>query len=299
MANILISGGAGLIGRALSSFLKKQGHNVSILSRNKNKCDKDFFYWNPAKGEIENEALLDVDVLINLAGANIAEKRWTEYRKKEILESRLTPLKFLYEKFKLTNNAPKTVISASGAGFYGNHSSEKIFTEKDEAGTDFLAQVCKKWEDEADKFHNLGSRIVKLRIGAVLSKEGGALKKMLPLFNLGLGSAIGSGKQTFPYIHINDLVSVINKIVINENIKGTFNCVADDFISNFDFSKQLAESLQKPFFLPNVPAFFLRILLGDLSEMILTGNKISNKKLKDNGIRLQYGTIQKALNELF
>lgn len=300
MKKILITGGSGLVGSYLIKNLKDDNCELRVLSRNKDaESDAAVYFWDWRKKEIEEEALKDLDVIINLAGANIAAKLWTEERKKEILKSRTETLELLFEKCKTLNTKPATLISASAIGYYGNSRDLKFYTEKDRPSSDFLGSVCKEWEEKAEKFTELGTRVVKLRIGAVLAKEGGILKKLTPLFKCGLGASLGSGTQIFSYIHIADLVDIIKFAMENEEISGSYNAVSPEVINNFEFSRSMANVMKRALIVPSVPAFFLKMILGELSEMLINGNKVSSDKIIKAGYEFKYPTIAKALVEIF
>lgn len=300
MKKILITGGSGLIGSYLINDLKNQDCEIRVLSRNREfKTDAKVYYWNWQSKQIDNEVFKDLDVIINLAGANIASKHWTEERKKKILESRTGTLNFLYEKCKELETKPKTLISASAVGYYGIGKEVKIFTEEDAPSDDFLGTVCKEWEEKADQFSNLDTRVVKLRIGTVLAKEGGMIKKLIPLYKCGLGAYFGSGSQILSYIYILDLVNMFRFAIENENLSGSYNAVSPEILSNFEFSRSLANAMNRPLLVPAVPAFFLKMILGELSEMLINGNKISAEKIIDAGFEFKYPTVAKALVEIF
>lgn len=298
MKVVAITGGTGFIGKYLTKSLIDNNFEVRILSRNKNLAlKKGFYYWNPFLGEIDEKVLHNVDIVINLAGANISSKRWTEKRKIEIIESRTIPLNFLYEKFKSIEKKPNSLISVSAVGYYGTKQSEKVFVESDPPGDDFLGQVCVKWEKSADKFNTLGSRVVKLRIGAVLGLDGGVIKKLYPIFNYGLGAVLGTGKQTFSFIQINDLINIFNFVLDNENIDGPYNTVSPDIVTNNDFSQLLAKAMNKKIILPNIPSSILKLVLGELSDMLLNGNAISSQKLINEGFQFEYSKLDNALGK--
>ncbi|MBG7629507.1 MAG: TIGR01777 family protein, partial [Bacteroidetes bacterium] len=207
MINILVTGGTGLIGKQLCLLLRKKGYNIFILSRS-NADAPNTYYWNINDDYIEPKAIEEADFIIHLAGAGIADSRWTKTRKRELINSRIKSTKLLLQKVKELNPQLKGFIAASGIGYYGAITSEKIFTENDAVGTDFLATICKLWEKESMKFDAINIRTVIFRTGVVLSKNGGALDKISKPIKLGLGSVLGSGNQYVPWIHITDLCNM-------------------------------------------------------------------------------------------
>jgi len=299
MAVILISGGTGLVGKALTKRLIIEGHDIRILSRNPQSSSQlKSFYWNVEKNEIDEKAFEGVEHIVHLAGSGIADKRWTNARKQDIIDSRVNSMKLITDVVKKKNIKLKSFVGASAIGIYGMTTSEKIFSETDNGTDDFLTQSCTQWENSYQQIQTLSSKNCIIRIGVVLSKDGGALKKLLPLFQLGLGSAVGSGKQYMPWIHIEDLVSVFHEALFNSNYNGIYNAVSSEKTTSDSFSKQLAKSLSKPFFLPRVPAFVLKLLFGEMANVLLEGSLISNQKLIHAGFQLKYPALSEALQEI-
>ena len=299
MAIILITGGSGLVGKALTKRLILEGHEVRILSRYPKSTDSiKSFFWNVEKNEIDEKAFENVEHIVHLAGSGIADKRWTIERKKDIIDSRVNSMKLITDVVKKKNIKLKSFVGASAIGIYGMTTSEKIFSETDNGTDDFLTQSCTKWENSYKQIQTLSSKNCIIRIGVVLSKDGGALKKLLPLFQLGLGSAVGSGKQYMPWIFIDDLVSVFYEALFNQNFSGIYNAVSSEHITNQQFSKQLSKSLSKPFFVPNVPSFLLKLLFGEMANVLLEGSRVSNQKLINTGFMLKYPSISDALNKI-
>ena len=298
MKTILVTGASGFIGQNLINFLKEKNFIVKSLSLSE-KQDENSYHWNPAEGKIDENALINTDIIINLAGANIAGKRWTIQRKKEIYDSRITSLNLLLKKCSEIEHYPEKIISSSAIGYYGFSNDNKVFTENSEPGSDFLSEVCVNWEKTADKFKDFDSKVVKLRIAAVLGKNGGALQKMLPIFKTGLGSAIGTGKQIFPFIYLKDLLEVFYFFIQNENLSGSFNTVSPQILTNYEFSKKLAANLQRPFFMPNVPAFVLKLMFGEMSDMLLNGNVVSSEKLQKAGFKFKFDNVDSILEDIF
>jgi len=299
MAKVLITGGTGLIGNHLRKDLLDKGYEVSILSRTKKNDNKiQTFLWDLDKNEIDQEAVNSVDYIIHLAGVNVSEARWTSKRKQLILDSRIKSGELILDNLHPKNNQLKAFITASGTGYYGAITSEKIFSEVDSAASDFLGQVCEKWEQVSDKFTEKGIRSVKIRTGVVLSKQGGALEKILIPVKLGIGSAIGSGKQYFPWIHMDDLCNIYIKAIEDTSMSGAYNAVSPEFSTNKQFTKTIAGYLKKPFWFPNIPSFVIRILFGEMSQILLTGSRISANKILNSGFTFQYPKLQDALKQL-
>jgi len=299
MDRVLVSGGSGLVGKALCEKLQAKGYDVAILSRSEN-AGGEFktFLWNPDKNEITPESIAFSDYIIHLAGANIVDKRWTAQRRKTILDSRVKSANVIFNQVQKQNKNLKAFISASAVGYYGAINSGKIFTENEDAACDFLGNTCHKWEQSSRQFKGMGIRIVVLRTGLVLTKEGGALSKMLIPVKMGLASAIGSGKQYVPWIHIEDLCELYINAIENNQIEGSINAVAPDFQTNQSFTQTLANVLQKPFWLPNIPSFVLKILLGGMSVLLLKGSRVSADKIITKGFTFKYPKLETALKDL-
>jgi len=300
MAVILISGGSGLVGKALCKRLLSDGHEVRILSRNPQANSRlKSFYWNVEKNEIDEKAFDGVEHIVHLAGSGIADKRWTDARKKDIIDSRVESIKLITDVVKKKKILLKSFVGASAIGIYGMVTSNKLFTETDKGKNDFLTETCIKWENAYQGIDSTSQKSCVIRIGVVLSANGGALKKLFPLFTLGLGSGVGSGKQHMPWIHIDDLVSVFYEGLFNPNFTGIYNAVSSEETTNQVFSKQLAISLSKPFFVPNVPAFMLKLLFGKMANVLLEGSRVSNQKLINTGFRFQFPTLNEAFKNIF
>jgi len=298
ISRVLIAGGTGLIGRHLSRRLQEHGYEVVILSRSKRNSDAALsYFWNPDKNEIQKEAINSCDYIINLAGANIGASRWTRKRKGEILESRINPAKLIFNNLD-SEHRLSAYITASAIGYYGAATSDKIFYESDSPANDFLGQTCKKWEDTADIFAHADIRTVKIRTGIVLSKNGGALAKLKVPIRLGIASAIGSGKQYMPWIHMDDLCNIYIQAIKDEEMAGPYNAVAPECLSNKEFTRKAAQALYKPFWFPNIPAFVLKLVFGEMSQMLLTGSRISPEKIESTGYTFQYPNLNSAFKEL-
>jgi uncharacterized protein (TIGR01777 family) len=296
---VLITGGSGLIGTNLSELLIGEGYNVNHLSRTKTGKEKyKTFTWDIEKGVIESEAVQSADYIVHLAGANIAAKRWTDKRKKKILESRTESSDLIYSKLAEGNHHVKAVISASGVGIYGAYTGDTLLTEESNFGNDFLAEVSKKWEAGIERIQTLGIRVVRLRIGIVLAKEGGALPKLLQPIKFGVGAPLGSGNQYYSWIHIYDLCRIFQEAIKNESMQGAYNAVAPNPLTNKDFTKVLASKVGRPLILPNIPSFAMKMILGELSNMVLGGNKVSSKKIKSEGFKFTFNDFGEALENI-
>lgn len=299
MATILITGGTGLIGRYLSKKLKDKGYSVAILGRVSHlNSDIPTYTWDLDKNEIEKEAIESADYIIHLAGANIGDKRWTARRKKLIIDSRVNTSRLIFDKIKTNKNGLKAFISASAIGYYGTITSDKIFSETDPPSSDFLGETCRQWEQLADNFEKLGIRTVKIRTGVVLTNQGGALAKIRMPINLGIGSAIGTGRQYMPWIHIDDLCGIYIKAIEETEMKGAYNAIAPAHQTNRDFTKTLAHILNKPFWLPNIPGIVMKIMLGEMSAILLKGSRVSSEKIIHAGYQFKFPDLESALVDL-
>ena len=291
MAKVLITGGTGLIGKRLTEMLIDKNHDVVILSRNPKKENE--YKWDISTNYIDKKALLNTEYIIHLAGAGIADKRWSVNRKKVIIDSRVNSANLLFRKIEELKIDLKGFISASGIGYYGTITSETIFLETDKVGNDFLADVCHKWEQAANQFSTKKTSVTILRTGIVLSKKGGALEKMkTPII-----TPLGSGKQYIPWIHIDDLCLLYIKALEN-NLEGIFNAVAPDNSTSYSFSKTLAKSLKRPFLPLGVPGFILKLIFGEMAIILLNGSRVSTKKTEKNKYSFRFSKLQKALSNL-
>ncbi len=300
MADVLITGGNGLIGKHLSGLLIKRGYRVSVLTRGeKNVSGLSFFHWDPEKKEIDIQALEIADFIVHLSGANLGEKRWTKRRKRELEDSRIETALLLHEKMKEIRKQPEAFISASAIGFYGSVSSEKIFHENDQCGTDFTGELCRKWENTAGRFEESGIRTVKVRTGIVLADRGGALSRIAALAKFGIAAALGSGNQYMPWIHIEDLCNIYIKAIEDTKMRGAYNAVAPMHCPNREFMKTVASALNRPFFMPNIPSFLIRSIFGEMSVILLEGSRVSCDKIINAGFTFRFPDLGSALNDLF
>ena len=289
---ILIAGGTGFIGKSLVHELHNAGHEVRILSRKSDAAN--VYIWNPAKKEIDVTAFKDVQVLINLCGSGIADQRWTSERKKDLHESRIGTNALLFSKIEHMP-ALEQFICASGINAYGFDIDNVQHPETDPFGTDFLSDLVKEWEKSADVFA-MKCPVVKVRTAVVLGREGGALKRMLPAIKMGIGSPLGSGNQYMPWIHVEDLVGFMIH-AMNHQLEGAYNAVAQ-CDSNKTFMRTLAQQLKKPFFFPAVPAFVMRLLFGEMADVLLKGTSASNQKVIKSGFVFKYPTLVAALKNV-
>ncbi|MBC7845955.1 MAG: TIGR01777 family protein [Flavobacterium sp.] len=297
--NVLISGGTGFIGKRLTSLLIEKGYSVSILSRSKKQdtTDISYYQWDISNQSIDEESVLKADFIIHLAGENIAEKRWTQDRKEAIVQSREQSVQLIYDVLKKNNKKIDAFVSASGIGIYGAINGSKICDENTSPANDFLGTTCQKWEAAADTIASLGIRVVKIRTGLVLGKDDGFLKKLAPIFKYRLGSALGSGKQYMPWIHVEDLCAIYFEALYNSTMNGAYNAAVYDNTTNASFSKTLAKIFGYSIWLPNVPAFLLKIILGEMAQIVLTGQRTSSEKIENAGFQFQYKVIENALRD--
>jgi len=295
--NVLISGGTGLVGSRLANLLISEGHQVRILSRAKTNIDRQIFHWDYKKGILDEDALIDLDVVVHLAGTSVADGRWTKNRKKDILDSRVKTAELIFQKINKRGQTLPTYISASGTGFYGNRPNEQL-SETSSKGSGFLTDVCDQWEKSASNFAQLGAKIYVNRIGIVLSTEGGYIGKMKELFRFGLGAELGSGKQIMSWIHIDDLVRIVSYQIDNKLDPGTYNSVAPQRLSHHDLMRQLAKKLGRKIWLPNVPKFALKILFGELSVELTASQDAYPERLINQKFPYQYNELTVALDNL-
>lgn len=305
MDTILITGGTGLVGKALGQSLLKKGYQVIILSRNAGKSSTiaglSYSQWNVEAQTIERQAIENADYIIHLAGAGVADKRWTKKRKQEIVESRVKSCKLIIDSLTNIPNKVQAVVSSSAIGWYGPDPvipNPQSFTEEAPAHDDFLGTTCKQWEESIEPVRQLGKRLVKLRTGIVLSTSGGALKEFIRPLRFGVAAVLGSGKQIISWIHIDDLVNMYIAAIENENLSGVYNAVAPEPVSNKVLTLQLAKS-RKKFFIPiHVPSFLLQLILGEMSVEVLKSATVNSSKIGQAGFHFKFGNISPALEDL-
>lgn len=297
-AKILITGGTGLVGTRLSEKLVQKGHTVTHLSRRANPNAKyPAHKWDIEKGEIDPKAL-EVDHIIHLAGAGVGDEKWTEKRKKVIYDSRVDSTRLLHDKVKESGIKLKSFLCASAIGYYGMDTGDQLVTETSPGANDFLAKVTNDWEAAATGFKDLDIPLAYVRIGVVFSSKGGALVKMAQPVKFGLGAALGSGKQYISWIHIDDICELIIWLIENKK-QGIYNGVAPNPLTNNEITKAIAHTLKKPLFLPPVPAFVLKMMLGEMSSIALGGNKVAAQKLVEEGFEFQFNDITSALSDIY
>jgi len=292
--NILITGGTGFIGTPLSRELRSSGHTVVVTTRRPSDV-KEKLTWNPPD-LIPPDVISNFDAVINLAGEPIAPGRWTKRRKKLIMSSRINTTHALVQSMRISNPKPKVLISASAIGYYGAHGDEFV-TEDMPPSSDFLAEVCKTWEEEALKAEELGVRVVLVRTGGVLESDGGALPQMMLPFRFFLGGAIGSGKQWFSWIHRDDVVGIIKYALENGTVSGPVNATAPVPVTNMDFSAALGKALNRPSWL-SVPGFIVKLTLGELGSVLLTGQRVLPEKALKAGYQFKYTEVNEALKTI-
>jgi uncharacterized protein len=302
MATILVTGGTGLVGKALTRQLTTMGYQCIVLSRNPGPAKDGIRYaaWNPDAGTIDEASLQAADYIIHLAGAGVADQRWSTARKKEILDSRVKSGELLVNKLATIPHKVKAVISASAIGWYGADPeipNPNPFTEERPPDTAFLGDTCRQWEESLQPLTGMHIRLVKLRIGIVLSKHGGALKEFLKPLRFGVAAVLGNGKQVVSWIHIDDLVNMFVFAITNEKTEGIYNATAPQPVSNRELTLTLAKA-NKSFYIPMpVPAFVLKIVMGEMSIEVLKSATVSSRKIQQAGFTFTYPGIREALEK--
>jgi uncharacterized protein (TIGR01777 family) len=297
--NVLITGGSGFIGKHLTQLLLEKGYSVSILSRHpiENTATISYYQWDVENQTIDEQSILEADVIINLAGENIAAKRWTKERKKAIVDSRVQSIQLIHDTLKKHNKKTPVFISASGVGIYGAKNSTKFCSEESPVEDDFLGMTCQKWEASADTIAALGNRTVKIRTGLVIGPNDGFLNKLIPIFKLKIGTTLGTGQQFMPWIHIKDLCHIYLKAIEDQEMTGAYNAVVGDSTTNEIFSTKLAKLFGYSIWLPHVPGFVIRLLLGEMAQLVLTGQRVSSNKLLKTGFVFQFTKLRLALRD--
>ncbi len=299
--NIVLTGATGFIGRSLIEALVKRGDELMILTRSSARKISEhsnihYVIWNPGDQTSVVKEIDGSDAVINLAGESIVGKRWTQGQKEKILQSRVSATQIIANSVKKASKRPQVLINASAVGYYGPHGNESL-TEDAKAGSDFLADLCKAWEAHAVRVEDFDVRVVRLRIGIVLDKNGGALKLMLLPFKMFIGGWLGSGNQWMSWIVREDLIRLIIFCLDNQAARGAINAVAPQAATNKAFSLVLAQVLKRPCLTP-VPSFALKILMGEVSEMLLTGQRVIPKKAQELGFSFRYPEIRNALETI-
>jgi hypothetical protein len=294
---ILVSGATGLIGTALVPSLEKAGHDVRRLSRTAG-ADGRTFRWDPGAREIDQRATEGVDAVVHLAGANVAEGRWTDARKRELRDSRVESTRLLVDALARSGGgSPRVFVSASGVGYYGD-TGDAAVGEDGAPGAGFLAELCRDWEAEAVRASDAGMRVVLLRTGAVLSSDGGAIAKLLRVFRRGLGGPAGSGDQWMSWISIDDMIRVVNEVLGDDSLGGPINATAPGCVRNRDFTAVLGRLLERPARV-RAPAFGLRLLFGQMAdETILASTRAEPRKLLGAGFEFLHPDVETALRAM-
>ncbi|HEY1115339.1 MAG TPA: TIGR01777 family oxidoreductase [Chitinophagaceae bacterium] len=305
METVMITGGTGLIGRALTKELVSRGYNVMILTRGRSTAAKrsgvQYAHWDVERQSIDKDAVAQADHLVHLAGANVAEGRWTEARKREIVESRTKSGTLLVRALKEYPNSIKTVVSASAIGWYGSDPqvpNQRPFTESAPADRGFLGATCRQWEDSISGMVELGKRLVILRTGIVLSTEGGAYKEFEKPLRFGVASVLGNGKQVVSWIHIADLVGMYMMALQNERWQGVYNAVAPAPVSNRELIATIAKQRGKFYITTKVPEAALKVALGEMSIEVLKSATVSGRKAEEAGYRFLFPNIGTAVHNL-
>lgn len=298
MAKILITGVSGLVGQELAKRLSAWHEVIGYGRKKSEKFGLKVFHWDYAKRALEKEAIVNVDVLVHLAGAGVMDKRWTMDYKKEIIESRVNSLQFLFDEFKSQKRFPKVLVCAGGVGYYGTADLQKPATEQSPAGTDFLAQVCIEWERVAKQFEKEGCRVVIVRTAVVLSSQGGALQALLKINSLRISNVTGSGRQFFSWIHINDLCSFFVRAIENDTVKGAYNLVAPQLVSSKEFDRTLQRISGKKALFPGAPGFILKLVLGERAVTLLKGVPVQPEKLLTEKFEFDFPNLESALRDL-
>lgn len=301
MDTVLITGGTGLVGQALTALLLERGYRVTVLTRGKKVSETPnlrYAHWDPARKTLDITALQEADHIVHLAGANVAEGRWTKQRKQEIVDSRVESGNFLFDSLRQHPNKIKKVISASATGFYGAYTG-KPFTENDPPAGDFLGTTCKAWEDSVRQMETLGKKVIILRTGIVLSLKGGALKEFYRPVKLGFATVMGSGEQFISWIHLQDLVRLYHNAIVNDLLHGTYNAVAPRPVTNQELVQSLARAVKGNSFITiHVPAFALKVALGEMSIEVLKSVKVSSEKIQQTGFVFSYPDVDSAVKQI-
>ncbi len=299
---LAVTGATGLVGGALCQNLLQAGHQVVALARNPEKAREklptvEAVAWDATSGHPPIEALEGSDAVVHLAGESIAAGRWTSQRKRMIRESRVAGTRNLVEGLSHCQNPPKVLVSGSAIGYYGTH-GDGLLEETNHPGNDFLAELCQQWENEAKRATDSGVRVVLVRSGLILAREGGALPRMLPPFKMCVGGPLASGTQWMSWIHIKDELEAIRYAIEHDEIEGPLNLTAPNPVTNEEFSRTLARVLRRPAFF-RVPGFVLRLLLGEMAEtLLLKGQRVLPKKLEQSGYQFSFSNLSRAFEDL-
>lgn len=304
MDTVLITGGTGLVGRALTKLLTDVGYKVIIMSRrNGGSADNglvSYAQWDIARQTIDEAAIQQADYIVHLAGANVGDKRWTAARKKEILNSRTQSAELLFKALSKYPNKVKKVISASGIGYYGENKSGPAFTESDPPESDFLGTTCVAWENSILKMQDLQKKVVILRTGIALSLGGGAMKEFYKPLQFGFATILGNGEQYVSWIHLHDLARIYLSAIVNHNLEGIYNVAAPHPVQNKELVMTMAQEAKGKSFIPvHVPSFALKMALGEMSIEVLKSCRVSTAKIQETGFVFSYPDIRAAMENIF
>lgn len=297
MPTVLLAGGSGLIGSRLAAMLLEKGYSIRILSRSPKGQGQ--FLWDPAAGTIDNAALQNVDCVINLAGTGIADRRWTKARKRRLIESRVQTARTLRNAFERTGLRPRAFLSSSAIGFYGNSGERRMTEAGPPVDNSFMVKCCRQWEAAADEVAALGIRTVKLRIGIVLTREGGALAEFVKPLRFGVGGYFADGQAWYSWIHLDDVCRLFIWAMENPAVEGVFNAVAPHPVRNKELLKAIARAMHQPAIFVPAPAFAMRLVLGEMAAVVLNSNRIASEKVVQAGFHFQYPDLKGALEQIF
>jgi len=297
--HILLTGATGMLGKYLIQSLLNAGHKVSVLSRKPQTISQvKVFLWDVDKEQIDPRCIEGVDTVIHLAGENIAGEKWTEKRKKEIIDSRVMSAGLLFKTISAYKNQVRVFISAAAVGYYGNRGDE-ILTESSPAGNDFMSDCCVAWEQAADQGKKLGLRVVKIRTGVVLGKDGGALPQMAKPIQLFVGAPLGTGKQWVPWIHYEDMNQIYMHFVDDQSAEGVYNACAPFPVTNKTLTRAIAKALHRPVWPFSVPEAVMKLILGEMSAVVLNSTNTSAQKILDAGFIFKYTHLEDALADIY
>lgn len=292
---LTLTGATGLIGNRLVPKLRAAGHELRLLGRNAPAGESSFWRWNAGEGEPPPESLAGTDAIIHLAGEPIAQ-RWTPEVKQRLRSTRIDGTRQLVQALSTHSRRPAVLLSASAIGYYGDRDDE-ILTEESAPGAGFLAETCVEWEKQAALAESLGIRVVRLRIGVVLGAGGGVLGQLLPIFRLGMGGAVGSGRQWMSWIHAGDLVSLIEMVLANPAVRGPLNATAPNPVENGEFARELGRAVHRPALMA-APAFALKLLYGEMSEVVLGSARVLPRRAIAAGFEFRFPSLAPALEDL-
>jgi len=294
---VLITGANGMLAKHLAEQLEND-YSIRFLSRKV--THENEYLWDNNTKYIDPKALIGVSYIIHLAGASIANKRWSKKRKETIISSRVDSAHLILEELKRNKITIDAFISASAIGYYGTTTTNTVFNEQSPSGNDYLSTVCTKWEKAAHLFksENVATSVSVVRIGVILSKNGGALTKIVQSIKSGLGSGLGKGTQYIPWIHIQDLCEIFKFILEHKPMSGTFNAVSPEHTTNIELTREIAKSLDRKIILPNIPRFIIKGLFGEMAVILLEGSRVSADKIKKSGFKFEYENLGKALSSI-